>query len=520
MSNSLDSLKKNSPNKSSTMGNSNTTLDKAVLFLYFSLYIIIALSLLFRQPFGNPPDEFNRYLIPQYIAEHGTLPNGYDESIRIPAYGFSYAFQPILPYMAQGYVMRLVGHFTRDAEIIFYSARLVDFAFGLVMAVFVLLLSRKWFHDRRLRYLFCFLTMFLPQSIFLHTYVNTDSCCMMSIAIMLYGLTCCLQDDFAYRSCTVMSVGIILCALSYYNAYGYILSCILLFTAHFLSLERGRLRLNRRPFLRKGIFISALVLLGIGWWFVRSYVLYDGDFLGLRTRDLCGALYGNEDMKPDVRITYKSLGYTVPSMLLSSDFCVISVNSFICMYGPMIVTTALWIYRFYKLLFSVGILGSLLPLSRFFKRAGKTQVSASAEHSGISFPGRPVLSGFFHANMLLCMAVPCILSLIYSYGTDYQPQGRYLMPILLPLCYYCVRGLQKGYLCLLSVITRINGKRPANKTVKPCLAAIPCLTVESCPTIFDRLFTSLCAAMILLIVIAVCVTVYGYAFPYFAGLSV
>lgn len=486
--------------KNTNTRNAYTKLDAAVIFLYFFLYFIIALSLLFTQPFGNPPDEFNRYLIPQYIAEHGTIPNGYDESIRIPAYGFSYAFQPILPYMAQGFCMRLVQHFTQNTDIIFYSARLVDFAFGLVMAVFVLLLGRKWFRDRRPRYLFCFLTMFLPQSIFLHTYVNTDSCCMMSIAIMLYGLTCCLQDHFTYRSCTVMSVGIILCALSYYNAYGFILSCILLFVAHFLSLEQGRLRLNWQPFLKKGIFISALVLLGIGWWFVRSYVLYDGDFLGLRTRDLCGALYGNEDMKPDVRITYKSLGYTVPSMLLHSDFCVISVNSFICMYGPMIVTTALWIYRFYKLLFSVGLLGSVLPLSLFCKKDREPKGSDSADSAGITFPGRPVLGGFFHANMLLCMAIPCILSLIYSYGTDYQPQGRYLMPILLPLCYYCVRGLQKGFLCLSALIARLNSKKPVSEAV------------------FDRLFTGLCTVLAVLIGIAVCVTVYGYAFPYYAGL--
>ena len=483
--------------------------ETALICLYFSLYFIIALSLLFRQPFGNPPDEFNRYLIPEYIARNGSLPNGYDESIRIPAYGFSYAFQPILPYMAQGYVMRLVQCFTQNEDIIFYSARLVNFVFGLVMAVFVLLLSKKWFRDKRLQYLFCYLVMFLPQSIFLHTYVNTDSCCMMSIAIMLYGLTCGLQDGFAKRSCVVISVGIILCALSYYNAYGFILSCILLFCAHFLSVEKSRIRLDWKPFLKKGIFISALVLLGIAWWFIRSAVLYDGDFLGLRTRDLCGALYGNENMKPDVRITYKSLGYTVPSMLLKSDFCVISINSFICMYGPMIVTTALWIYRFYKYLFLVGILGSILPLSLLTGKkiyAGGSSASlpqhpTDINTGGIRFPGRPVLSGFFHANMLLCMTIPCALSLIYSYSTDYQPQGRYLMPILIPLCYYCVRGLQKVFLYLHALTLRINNKKPVNETL------------------YNRLFTGLCATLTMMIILAVCITVYGYAFPYFATLT-
>ena len=483
---------------------------------YFAVYFILGLSLLWKQPFGNPPDEFNRYLIPQYIAEHGTLPNGFDESIRIPAYGFSYAFQPILPYMVQGYAMRLAGCFTQDGDILFYTARVVDFIFGLIMAVFILLLSRKWFRDKRLQWAFCFLTMFIPQSLFLHTYVNTDSCCMMSIAIMLYGLTCCLQDHFRCRSCLIMSAGIILCALSYYNAYGFILSCILLFTAHYLSLQNGRLRLDRKPFFKKGMFIALIVLMGIGWWFVRSYILYDGDFLGLRTRNLCGELYGNEDMKADVRITYQSMGYTIFSMLFRSDFLVLSLNSFICMYGPMVVTTALWIYRFYKLLFLVGILGSLLPLSRF-----------DGETKGIDFSGRRALGRFFHGNMVLCMLIPFVLSIIYSYGIDYQPQGRYLMPILIPLCYYCIRGLEKGSRLFCILVSRLPishfhlGKgaitgESISKTPEARQHGQQKRPVSE--ALFDSLLTGLCGLLILVITAAAFLTIFGYAFPYYSAL--
>ncbi|MDE7269196.1 MAG: hypothetical protein K2N81_01850 [Acetatifactor sp.] len=463
-----------------------TSREFPVIILYFSLYFIIGLSLLFRQPFGDPPDEFNRYLIPQYIAQHGTLPNGYDESIRISSYGFSYAFQPILPYMVQGYCMRMVQFFTQDQDILVYSARMVNFVFGLLMAVFVLLLGQKWFADKRLQYFFCFLTMFLPQSIFLHTYINTDSCCMMSVAIMLYGLTCCLENHFAYSSCTVMSIGIIFCALSYYNAYSFILSCMLLFIAHYLSFQNGKLRLDWKPFFRKGLFVSILVLAGIGWWFIRSYILYDGDILGLRTRAVCGALYGSENMRPDMRVTYKSLGYTIPTMLLKSDFPVLSINSFICTYGPMSIITALWIYRFYKLIFAAGILGNLIPSALLFRRGDQRRTAA-----------RPVLCIFFHANMLLCILVPCVLSIIYSYGTDCQPQGRYLMPALIPLCFYCVRGIDKG-MHVLKVL---------------CLRRKTDVEEESSS---GRLFTFCYAALTLVIVAALCVTVYGYVFPYYA----
>ncbi|MBS7240244.1 MAG: glycosyltransferase family 39 protein, partial [Acetatifactor sp.] len=203
-----------------------------ILFgIYLFLYLFFAIVLVIRQPFGNPPDEYNRFLIPKYIAEHGTLPNGYDESIRIYGYGFSYGFQPILPYMLQGYTMRLVAVFTDSQTALLYTARSVNVLLGLCMAIVVWFLGSKWFQDRRFSVLFSFLVTFLPQSIYMHTYVNTDSCCMLSIAIMLYAVTEGLSHDFRIRDCVLLSVGIILCALSYYNAYGFILSCILLFTA-------------------------------------------------------------------------------------------------------------------------------------------------------------------------------------------------------------------------------------------------------------------------------------------------
>lgn len=450
--------------------------DHVILFFYFFIYFVIGLSLLFRQPFGNPPDEYNRFLIPQYIYQHGSLPNGYEESIRIGGYGFSYAFQPILPYMLQGYTMRLVGMFTASEAVLLYAARLVDFVFGLVMAVFVLLLGKKWFADKRWAWLFSFLVMFLPQSIFVHTYVNTDSCCMMSIAILLYGLTKGIEDQFDVSSCVMLSAGIIFCALSYYNAYGYILSCILLFTVSFLSWSLTRPAFDWKPFLRKGIFISVLVLAGIGWWFVRSFLLYDGDILGLRSRDLCASLYALPEFHPDSRVTWQSQGFSLWEMLAQSDFVNLSLLSFIGIYGPMTIVTSIWIYRFYKLLFAASIcLCIFLPVKNakglFEERSRAFRI-------------------FCHANLIFCILMPCALSLYYSYTTDYQPQGRYLLPMLLPFAYYCVRGIQKAFLMA-------ECKMPAKKRL------------------INGFSTGICMLLGIFIVLSIFITVFGYAVPYY-----
>ena len=37
--------------------------------------------------------------------------------------------------------------------------------------------------------------------------------------------------------------------------------------------------------LKKGICISAIVLLICGWYFIRNFVIYDGDILGLATEE-------------------------------------------------------------------------------------------------------------------------------------------------------------------------------------------------------------------------------------------
>ena len=41
------------------------------------------------------------------------------------------------------------------------------------------------------------------------------------------------------------------------------------------------------------------------------------------------------------------------------------------------------------------------------------------------------------------MFMPTFLTIYYSYTTDYQHQGRYLLPALIPLMYYVVKGIQK-----------------------------------------------------------------------------
>lgn len=52
------------------------------------------------QRYNFSADESMRYQIAQFIYEHGSLPRGDDPLIRNEDWGTSYAFNPILSYMA------------------------------------------------------------------------------------------------------------------------------------------------------------------------------------------------------------------------------------------------------------------------------------------------------------------------------------------------------------------------------------------------------------------------------------
>ncbi len=410
--------------------------EKFIFVVYILTFIVLAMTLVLFQPLSdesellsNPPDEHARYLVPLYICEHGTIPTGLEEEVRIPSYGFSYALYNVFPYIIQGYVMRLVRFLGGGDLALLYSARMVNVVFGVLMATVVYLLSKRLFRDRRFQWLFCVAVTFMPQSLFLHTYVNSDSCCMLSTAMMVYGLVKCYRDGISRSSNLWMSGGIILCALSYYNAYGYVLSCILLFVAYFLRKEEGRWTYDYKGMLKHGILISSLVLIGIGWWFIRSYIVLDGDLLGLATREKLAEQYAIESVNPLYMQTYQNTGYSLGEMIRERDTLERAFASFVAAYGSVSIMSRMGIYHLYKVFFGLGVVGCVYRVMQRQWGTGQKRLSWR--------------EWFFHANMIFCAIMPLVLMLYYSYTTDYQDQGRYVMPALIPLMYYTVSGIEK-----------------------------------------------------------------------------
>ena len=136
--------------------------------------------------------------------------------------------------------------------------------------------------------------------------------------------------------------------------------------------------------------------------------------------------YAIESVNPLTMQTYHSMGYTVFEMFRERHTLSGLFHSFVGAFGSMSIYGSIWLYRAYKVFFAAGIVGALLYLIRYKMRR--------------KISGR---EWFFHINMLYCIFMPVFLTIYYAYTTDYQNQGRYLLPALLPLMYYMIKGIQK-----------------------------------------------------------------------------
>lgn len=403
------------------------------------------------QTYGDPPDEINRFKVVNYISRHGTLPHGADPEVLLAGYGASYAFQPILTYIIQGFLLRFLRLFTDDGYVLLLAARMVNVLFGVLMAYFVRKIAKEAWENPYIQWTFTLLVVFLPQNIFIHSYVNTDSMAMLSVAIIFYVLLRAQRAGFDRWGCLLLSAGIILCAMSYYNAYGMIVAAILLFVGNYIHMDRG-VWVEWKPLLRKGFYISLIVLLGIGWWFARNAVLYDGDIIAMNARKECAILTASEEFNPLTRFTYRDGGKSLKEMLFDTGYITLLRDSFIAMFGPMIIPTHGLIYIYYKRLWIAACAAALLPVGKI-KAACVVNAGGRNDYGEREgWKGGRKGKAFFYFCMALFCAITIGLSVYYSYTWEFQPQGRYILPVLIPFMYLVTVGI--GKICRLG--NRIN----------------------------------------------------------------
>lgn len=409
-----------------SFGKSEKKKEGLYLLLLFLFYLLWACSM----PGDYAPDEYMRYEVSGFLYEHNRLPV-YEEQLN-REWGFSYAHMPTVLCNLLSYIpMKIAGIFTEDAQVLLRAARIPNVFCG-VAAIFFLMKTADLLFEKHVKWMVVIFISMLPQYAFLASYLNNDMPAILGSSIILYAWIRVMKEKWNQKNALLLAIGIIICALSYYNSYGWIL-CSMIFFVSTCLLQNKR---NYKEMLKLGAFIASVVLCGISYSFIRQIVLY-GDLLGLRTQDMYGALYGLDKFKGHPFLDTQVSLYT---MLFKAGWVQMTVKSFLACFGYLVYKCPDWVYYMYIAVFVCAVLGFFCYFVKMWKSAGGIQK-------------------IFELCILVNIMIPVILSIYYSYYIDYQAQGRYLYPGIMGIAYVLARGFEK-------IIGHI--KKPAVKHTAVC----------------------------------------------------
>ncbi len=396
-----------------------------IVFLLFLSIFYFSWSLVF--PFNYGPDEQMRYQIPLYIFNHGNLPHGGDLEIRNAVWGSSYGFTPITPYIISGYLMKVVYFFTNNFDALLYVARAVTVGFSILSIIVIYLISKKIFANSLIKR-WCFITFisFLPQYVYISSYVNVDTFAIFCTSVVIYAWIKGLDDNFSYKSCLMLAIGLGLSLISYYNTYGYVLVSLFVFFSYHFYCQSQDLKINIEEIAKKSLFILFIIFAVAGWWFIRNAILYDGDILGMRTCNEYSELYAMDCCKPSLIKTPSNMNQSFLYMLFNKGWLLISTYSFFAMFGDMTIYLPIIFYKIFLLLCLI----SLLVLIFFSKKM----------HIFNNFKNIKI-NQIFIISMIISIVFPIAISMFYSYFNDFQAQGRYIMPGLIPIAFFFASGI-------------------------------------------------------------------------------
>ncbi|MDD4508523.1 MAG: DUF2142 domain-containing protein [Eubacteriaceae bacterium] len=434
-------------------------------FICFCFFFYFAWSVLI--PYNQAPDEQMRYWIPLYIFRHNALPVGNETEIVNIVWGQSYAFQPILAYQIQAIAMEIASAFGMAEDHLFYAARLVNVLISTGTITIAIMIGQKLFTGRKIM-LFAGLIGLWPMFAFISAYVNNDALGFFAAMLIVYAWLVGRERQWDLRACSLLGIGMSVCLLSYYNAYGFLFCSAFIYAADFFIHRKAW---SWKRFVGYGLIMLAICAVLAGWWFVRSALLHNGDFLGLSTSNEMAEELAQPQFKPSQIKTPQNSGLSFFQMLVTRfnhqhGWIVASGISLMGVFGSFNIAMGIKNYIF---LFSLLASGFLLFLIAWWQTK-RRQMTIEDWVWGIT--------------MILAAIFPVALCLYYSYTSDYQPQGRYflssLIPVMIAMSYGFIWFDQK--INGLNVLTERHWHLPV-----PCIiVAVEMLSVFSalCKTLF------------------------------------
>lgn len=427
------------------------------VFLLFDL--LLNILWMYTVPMTKAPDEEVRIILSDYIMAHGSLPNAWDEAVRINGWGFSYALRPLLVNMIGAFNMWVVSLFTSDLWAQVLAVRLISALSGTAMVYFVFRCA-EWLDWKPCwAFMAGFICAMMPQITFLASYHNNDLFSLACVTAVLYCWLRGMKENWTWADCTRLSVSMGLTILSYYNAYPYVLFSIPLFFA--TAFHKGMSREQKIETWKKTGYIVLLTFLIAGWFFIRNMILYDGDMLGMKTRLIMGERYADPALRPSAVFKAQREGISFFGLwnYFHGDPFSWSQKTFmstIALLGNMDFLFPAEIYRFCAAVLQLGSALFAVQAIVWLIQQCRTHFASQEISFSLLFFLLAFLAGVFVIG----------LSLYYSWTDDYQPQGRYIIPAFTTF----VLILTAGFRFLFQSLGKLF-RHPLAETIMSCLFA-------------------------------------------------
>ena len=365
---------------------------------------------------GQCPDEVGRQLLTDYILKYGRLPKGDEPEVIVRIWGFSYALRPYLSSIISAFFGKLVLLFTDSAALLRPAYRMGSVLSIVLTAAYSLKTGKLIFQTDKTARLYASIIVFLPQVLFLGMYLNNDSLSLMAFTVIVYYYLVGRKNNWNIRSCVGLGVGFSIALLSYYTVYGWILIAAVFFLISLIKIKAGQAFVSKRLLI---VFIICFVL--AGWYFIRNMMIHNGDIFGLITEKKCLDALKEQGIEPLPYLSLYEKGFSFHEFWIYKDYFFVktTAGSFFGCFGNMEFPLPLWMYIFYCFYYGFGF--ALYCLRRIKQEKPDP-----------------------YSDLVCLMAYSSLITMCFhvymSYVRDMQPQGRYIITLVLFFSYLITTG--------------------------------------------------------------------------------
>ncbi|MBU0714251.1 MAG: hypothetical protein KJ964_02705 [Verrucomicrobia bacterium] len=374
------------------------------LLLLNGLFIGIGLSWLFLIPYNNAPDENTHFKYSvEFILAHHRLPVwGVDDLDRFRHALSSYNQMPALNYVAAAATAH-AGHTLLGIEL-YQGARLASLAWGLVFINGLFLTIRILTARPLLSAIVTAAFAFIPQVLFSFCYVNADAHALGIAALLAYTLARFWKTP---SDITLVMVGLA-GGLLFSAKYNFFIYAPFLAAGFVYLAYRGHLPWS--TVLRMALAVACGAILISGFWYARNYWLYGTPMPLLLGEERLVQLGVLRDVVP----VNHGLSRASLLWLIQQKFVTITFASFFGLFGYLDVGFRPEVYAALRII--IPALGTLFLIELLLTHDRPAKIAC-------------LWLGALMLAVLLLHVWTCLCN-------DFQPQGRYLFAILIPMAVF------------------------------------------------------------------------------------